>query len=88
MDVAKTNYSLGAMDIEASFTAMRVLADIIASDVSLLVTFNHAIDGVIQNNPRARGSPKVLEPKWTGPRGRWSGLFNDSSAFWNCGVAG
>jgi hypothetical protein len=27
-------------------TAMRVLAEIIASDVSLLVTFNHAIDAV------------------------------------------
>jgi hypothetical protein len=39
-------------------TAMRVLAEIIASDVSLLVTFNHAIDGVIQNNPRVRGNPK------------------------------
>jgi len=33
-------------------TAMRVLAEIIAADVSLLVTFNHAIDGVIQNIPR------------------------------------
>src|SRR5512138_2368565 len=32
-------------------TAMRVLAEIIASDVSLLITFNHAIDGVFQNNP-------------------------------------
>ena len=39
-------------------TAMRVLAEIIASDVSLLVTFNHAIDGVIQNNPKARANPK------------------------------
>ena len=39
-------------------TAMRVLADIIASDVSLLVTFNHAIDAVIQNNPKARANPK------------------------------
>ena len=29
-------------------TAMRVLADIIASDVSLLVTFKHAIDGLIR----------------------------------------
>jgi len=29
-------------------TAIRVLAEIIASDVSLLVTFNQAIDGVIQ----------------------------------------
>jgi hypothetical protein len=39
---------------------MRVLAEIIASDVSLLVTFNHAIDGVIQNNPKARTNPKAL----------------------------
>jgi hypothetical protein len=41
-------------------TAMRVLAKIIASDVSLLVTFNHAVDGVIQNNPKARANPKAL----------------------------
>ena len=39
---------------------MRVLAEIIASDVSLLVTFNQAIDGVIQNNPKARANPKAL----------------------------
>src|SRR6185295_2426729 len=41
-------------------TAMRVLAEIIASDVSLLVTFNQAIDGVIQNNRKARQNPKAL----------------------------
>ena len=41
-------------------TAMRVLAEIIASDVSVLVTFNNAIDGVIQNNPKARANPKAL----------------------------
>jgi hypothetical protein len=41
-------------------TAMRVLAEIIASDVSLLVKFNHAIDGVIQSNPKARANPKAL----------------------------
>jgi hypothetical protein len=41
-------------------TAMRVLAEIIASDVSLLVTFNQAIEGVIQNNPKARANPKAL----------------------------
>ena len=40
--------------------AMRVLAEIIASDVSLSVTFNHAIDRVIQNNPKARANPKAL----------------------------
>ena len=41
-------------------TAMRVLAELIASDVSLLVTFNQAIDGVIQNNQKARQNPKAL----------------------------
>jgi hypothetical protein len=39
---------------------MGVLAEIIASDVSLLVTFNHAIDGVLKNNPKARANPKAL----------------------------
>jgi len=41
-------------------TAMRVLAEIIASDVSLLVTFNEAIEAVIQNNQKARANPKAL----------------------------
>ena len=41
-------------------TAMRVLAEIIGSDVSLLITFNQAIDGVIQNNQKARQNPKAL----------------------------
>jgi len=40
-------------------TTMRVLAEIIASDVSLLVTFNQAMDGVTQNNPKARANPKA-----------------------------
>jgi hypothetical protein len=40
--------------------AMRLLAEIIASDVSLLVTFNHAIETVIQNNPKAGANPKAL----------------------------
>jgi len=39
---------------------MRVLAEIIASDVSLLVTFNQAIETVIQNNQKARTNPKAL----------------------------
>ncbi len=54
-------------------TVMRVLAEIIASDVSLLVTFNHAIDGVIQNDPRARANPKARN--WIAIRGRWLALF-------------
>ena len=39
---------------------MRVLAEIIASDVSLLVTFNQTIDGAIRNNQKARQNPKAL----------------------------
>jgi hypothetical protein len=35
-------------------TAERILAEIISSDVALLVTFNQAIDGVIKNNQKAR----------------------------------
>lgn len=41
-------------------TSMRVLAEIIASDVSLLVSFNNAIDAVIKNNQKARENPKAL----------------------------
>ena len=41
-------------------TAERILAEIIASDVSLLVTFNQAIEGVIKNNQKARQNPKAL----------------------------
>ena len=41
-------------------TAMRVLPEIISSDVALLVTFNQAIDGVIRNNQKARQNPKAL----------------------------
>lgn len=37
-----------------------MLAEIIASDMCLLVTFNQAIDGVIQNNQKARQNPKAL----------------------------
>jgi hypothetical protein len=48
-----------------------LLAEIIASgDVSLLVTFNHGINGVIQNNPKARANPKRWL-NWTVRRGRW-----------------
>jgi hypothetical protein len=41
-------------------TSMRVLAEIIASDVSLLVSFNKAIEAVINNNQKARENPKAL----------------------------
>ena len=41
-------------------TAERVLAEIISSDVALLVTFNQAIDGVLKSNQKARQNPKAL----------------------------
>jgi hypothetical protein len=41
-------------------TAERVLAEIISSDVALLVTFNQAIEGVLRNNQKARQNPKAL----------------------------
>jgi hypothetical protein len=41
-------------------TSMRVLAEIIASDVSLLVSFNRAIEAIIRNNQKARDNPKAL----------------------------
>jgi hypothetical protein len=50
---------------------MRVLAEIIASYVSLQVTFNQAIDGVIQNNQKARQNPKALA-QLDGYKGHWS----------------
>lgn len=41
-------------------TATRILAEIISSDVALLVTFNQAIENVIKNNHKARQNPKAL----------------------------
>ena len=41
-------------------TAERILAEVISSDVALLVTFNQAIDGVLRNNQKARQNPKAL----------------------------
>ena len=41
-------------------TATRILAEIISSDVALLVTFNQAIEGIIKNNQKARQNPKAL----------------------------
>jgi hypothetical protein len=41
-------------------TAKRIIAEIISSDVALLVTFNQAIESVIKNNQKARQNPKAL----------------------------
>ena len=35
------------------------MAEVISSDVALLVTFNQAIDGVLKNNQKARQNPKA-----------------------------
>lgn len=39
-------------------TAEWILAEIISSDVALLVTFNQAIDGVLKTSQKARQDPK------------------------------
>ncbi len=41
-------------------TAMRVLAEVIASDAAWLVAVNRAIDGVMESNQKARTNPKAL----------------------------
>jgi hypothetical protein len=50
-------------------TAERVLAEIINSDVALLVTFNQAIENVIKNNRKPDRIPKRWR-NWTGTSGR------------------
>jgi hypothetical protein len=41
-------------------TAMRVLAEVIASDAAWLIAVNRAIDGVMDTNQKARSNPKAL----------------------------
>src|SRR5687767_10586803 len=41
-------------------TAMRVLAEMIASDAAWLLAVNRAIDGVMESNQKARNNPKAL----------------------------
>jgi len=41
-------------------TAMRVLAEVIASDAAWLIAVNRAIDGVMESNQKARNNPKAL----------------------------
>jgi hypothetical protein len=51
-------------------TSMRVLAETIASDVSLLISFNRAIEAVIKNNQK----PEKIPRRWhssTDTKGRW-----------------
>jgi ATP-dependent Clp protease ATP-binding subunit ClpA len=42
------------------YVVLRSLAREHLKNISVLVTFDHAIDGVIQNNPKARANPKAL----------------------------
>jgi hypothetical protein len=63
-------------------TAMRVLAEIIASDVSLLVSFNRAIEAVIKNNQKPERTPRrwhsstATSARWSAPYRR---IFNGSA---------
>ena len=47
----------GAAQISA---AMRVLAEVIASDAAWLIAVNRAIDGVMESNRKARTNPRAL----------------------------
>src|SRR5688572_7498177 len=51
-------------------TAERILAEIISSDVSLLVTVNQAIEGVLRNNQKRDKTPRRWR-NWTDTNGRW-----------------
>src|SRR6266498_365375 len=62
-------------------TAERILAEIISSDVALLVTFNQAIDGVIKNNQKARDNPKALAQLDGYKRGLVNGLTGNLQRF-------
>jgi len=62
-------------------TAERILAEIIRSDVALLVTFNQAIDGVIKNNQKARDNPKALAQLDGYKRGLVNGLTGNLQRF-------
>jgi hypothetical protein len=62
-------------------TAERILAEIISSDVALLVTFNQAIDGVIKNNQTARDNPKALAQLDSYKRGLVNSLTGNRQRF-------
>ena len=42
-------------------TAMRVLAEVIASDAAWLLAIDRAIDGVMESNQKARSNPRALQ---------------------------
>lgn len=52
-------------------TAERILAEIISSDVALLVTFNQAIDGVSRITRKPERIPRRW-PNWTNTNDLWS----------------
>jgi hypothetical protein len=58
------------------------LAEIISSDVALLVTFNQAIDGVIKNNQKAKQDPKALA-QLAGYTDRWWDHYRRISEVWD-----
>jgi hypothetical protein len=62
-------------------TAERILAEVISSDVALLVTFNQAIDGVLKNNQKARQNPKALAQLDGYKRGLVNGVTSNLQRF-------
>jgi hypothetical protein len=63
-------------------TAMRVLAEVIASDAAWLVAVNRAIDGVMESNQKARNNPKALHTLDGYRRGLVNSLTGNLQRFW------
>jgi hypothetical protein len=62
-------------------TAMRVLAEVIASDAAWLVAVNRAIDGVMESNLKARNNPKALNTLDSYKRGLVNSLTGNLQRF-------
>ena len=62
-------------------TAMRVLAEVIASDAAWLIAVNRAIDGVMESNQKARSNPEALHTLDGYKRGLVNSLTVNPQAF-------
>jgi hypothetical protein len=62
-------------------TAMRILAEVIASDTTWLMVFNRAIDRIIANNQKVRENPRGLSQADGYKRGLVNSLTGNRSSY-------
>ena len=62
-------------------TAMRILAEVIASDAAWLIAVNCAIEGVMESNQKARSNPKALHTLNGSKRGLVNSLTGNLQRF-------